>query len=95
MKEKFTVRIERAIKKALSPKTWIQAIKKAFTPKNILITIVDAVIALLILFTFWGEYLIGQNLSINYLFTAIFIYLTYAIYKFICRIQDKIDEMER
>jgi len=65
-----------------------KGIRNVFSKKNIIKHFMDAAIALLILFTFFGEPFIGFNLPIIYFIIAMTIYLTYTIYKWICHLQD-------
>lgn len=80
-----------SIKDRIKEKTK-KTVKEACSPRNIIMNIVEATIAGLILFTFFGNYIIGQNLPPVYLIIVLAIYLTYVIYKRICHIQDILEE---
>lgn len=67
-------------------------LRKAFSIKNLLIGVIDVIISIVVIFTFFGEEIIGYNISGIYFFAVLFVYMTYIIYKSICRLQDFIEE---
>lgn len=67
-------------------------IKKWFSLKNIIMTIAEFIIAIILVLTFAGEEFIGFNLPIYVLLVAIALYLVYPVYKFVLKIFDDIEE---
>lgn len=85
-------KIKLAFKNTFSIENLQNGIRNAFSKKNLIRHFIDAVIAVLILFTFFGEYFIGKNIPIIYLILVMTAYLTYALYKWICHLQDRYEE---
>lgn len=67
-------------------------IKKWFSLKNIIMTIAEFIIAIILVLTFAGEEFIGFDLPAYVLLVAIALYLIYPVYKFVLKIFDDIEE---
>lgn len=67
-------------------------IKKWFSLKNIIMTIAEFIIAIILVLTFAGDEFIGFNLPIYVLLVAIALYLVYPVYKFVLKIFDDVEE---
>ena len=88
-------RLKQTLKKIFSFRSLLNSIRSAFSKKNLIRHFVDAVVATLILFTVFGESLVGRNLPPIYLIVVLAIYLTYALYKWFSHIQDLYEQEKK